>query len=271
MVKDTFWFKHDYDPTGDPKMQAMLGVHGAVGYGIYWRIAEMLHSDSNHKLPLKKYVFMALAKQMQTSVEQISTFINECINDFELYSSDDGYFWSNRVFKNIQNRQDISDKRAAAGKASAEKRKQQISTNVEQVGTNVEQNLTSANNKRRGEEIREENKEGEVFVSPEMFKIFKKHFPKYPHDQTTDYTACLTIANRIGEMKGFTQQQVIEDKKTEIFKSWEMIVTDYIVPSDWFSQRSLADIASTKEWQRLVQSINGKLNKQVSTKKGIHV
>ena len=58
MSKETFYFPHDYDPTGDPKMQALLGEFGGCGYGVFWRIIEMLHSDSSHKLPLKTiYIF----------------------------------------------------------------------------------------------------------------------------------------------------------------------------------------------------------------------
>lgn len=70
MAKETYYFSHDYDPTGDPKMQAMIGNYGGMGYGIFWRIVEMLHADDNHRLPLKKYIFQAIAKQMQANAEQ---------------------------------------------------------------------------------------------------------------------------------------------------------------------------------------------------------
>lgn len=119
MSKEAFYFTHDYESTNDPKIQALLGEFGAQGYGIYWRVVEMLHSDSNHKLPFKKYLFLAIAKQMLTSVEQIEAIIDQCINVFELFSSNDDFFWSNRVLRNFELRAQLSEKRAIAGRAGA--------------------------------------------------------------------------------------------------------------------------------------------------------
>ena len=87
MAKDTFWFPHDYEPTSDPKMQALVGQYKAEGYGLYWRIVEMLHSDERHKLPHKKYIFLAIAKQMQANADYIEEFVNDCISVFELFIS----------------------------------------------------------------------------------------------------------------------------------------------------------------------------------------
>ena len=96
------YFSHDYNTTLDPKIIALLGDYGAIGYGIYWRIVEMLHSENEHKLPLKEYIYKAIAKQMLTSVEQISTIINDCINVYELFIKEDDYFYSQRVNKNLK-------------------------------------------------------------------------------------------------------------------------------------------------------------------------
>lgn len=119
MSKDTFYFPHDYEPTSDPKIQALLGEFGAAGYGVFWRIIEMLHSDCQHKLPLKKYIYSALAKQMSTSVEQIETIINYCINVCELLQNKDDFIYSNRVNSNIDKRAQLIEKRSHAGKVSA--------------------------------------------------------------------------------------------------------------------------------------------------------
>lgn len=157
MAKDTYYFSHDYNPTSDPKIQALIGEYGAIGYGLYWRIVEMLHEDENHELELKKYIFLALAKQMLTSVEQVQAIVNDCINVYELFSSEDGLFWSERVKRNIDKRSDLSKKRSIAGKLSAKTRKtatsvEQVLTNAEQVLTSVEQNSTNLN---KGKEIKE--------------------------------------------------------------------------------------------------------------------
>ena len=153
MAKDSYYFQHDYDPLSDPKLNALVAEFGAVGYGIYWRIVEMLHSDAEHKLCHKRYVTIALAKQMSTSIEQIENVLEFAIDVCELFESDGSYFWSNRVLRNMDKRVSITEKRSKAGKISAQKRKN--STCVEQVPTCVEHISTK---ERKGKEIKD-NKE----------------------------------------------------------------------------------------------------------------
>lgn len=144
MAKETYYFSHDYDPLSDPKLLALVGEHGAAGYGIYWRIVEMLHSDDDHKLEHERYIYAAIAKQMSTSREEVESIISYSIEVCKLFVSDGSYFWSERVFRNMDKREEIRDKRRKAGLASAEARKgpttqqeiafdQQVSTPVEHV------------------------------------------------------------------------------------------------------------------------------------------
>ena len=163
------YFSHDYNATLDPKIIALLGDYGAVGYGIYWRIVEMLHAENEHKLPLKEYIYKALAKQMVTSVEQVSAIVRDCIDIYDLFIECDGCFYSKRVNDNIQKMEEIKEKRSKAGKISAENRKnstsvQQNLTSVQQNLTSVQQNLTQSNkikeNKRK--EIKENNNKEEI-------------------------------------------------------------------------------------------------------------
>lgn len=163
--KDVYYFSHDYNPTSDPKMLAFVGEYGAIGYGIYWRIVEMLHESQEHTLPLKNYIYSALAKQMLTSVEQVFKIVESCINEFELFDCNDEVFWCNRVLRNVEKRLDLIEKRKKAGDASAEARKllkeqKQNLTHVEQNVTHVEQNVTNLN---KGNEIKlNETKENNI-------------------------------------------------------------------------------------------------------------
>jgi Domain of unknown function (DUF4373) len=119
MAKNAYYFPHDFDPAGDPKMQAMLGSFGGMGYGIFWRIVEMLHADESHKLKLKKYIYEAIAKQMLTTPKQVEELIMYCIETAELFLTDGESIWSNRVFRNIDRRTSISEVRSEAGKRGA--------------------------------------------------------------------------------------------------------------------------------------------------------
>ena len=149
-MKETYYFSHDYNPTNDPKIICLIGNYGGLGYGVFWRIIEMLHQEEENKLPLKEYIYEAIAKQMLTSAEQIKAIIDDCLDKYELFSADEEFFWSDRVIRNIEKRQEISEKRSLAGKKSIEAK--QLKTNVKQVLTSVKQVLTK---ERKGKEIKE--------------------------------------------------------------------------------------------------------------------
>lgn len=176
MAKDTFYFQHDYEPLSDPKLLALVGEYGAAGYGIFWRIVEMLHSDESHRLGHEKYIYSAIAKQMSTPVEQVEEVINYAIEVCKLFVSDGESFWSERVYRNVEKREEIADKKRKAGLASAQARAEMAkkSTRVEHLLTPVEQNPTEGNKEkeRKEKEIKENNnKEGEG--KPETAKRFQ--------------------------------------------------------------------------------------------------
>ena len=129
----------------------------------------MLHEDELHKLPCKQYIYLALAKQLFTSVEQVSSIVDYCINVCELFQSDNIFFWSERVIRNISKRTEISNKRSRAGKISAESRKN--TTSVEHVSTNVEQNSTNGNKGKESKvkESKVNNIEENNIISADIF------------------------------------------------------------------------------------------------------
>jgi len=126
MSKETFYFQHDYEPTSDPKIQALLSEYGGLGYGVFWRIIEMLHSSECHRLELKDYVFTALANQMKGDVEQIKLIINYLIDPCELLMKDANNIWSTRVDRYFEWRRDISEKRSEAGRKGGQASAKQI-------------------------------------------------------------------------------------------------------------------------------------------------
>lgn len=138
-MKDKFYFSHDYEASNDPKVMAMVSEYGAAGYGLFWRIIEMLHADENHRLPLKPYIFLAIAKQMMTDAKQIESFVGDCCTLFELFVTDGQYFWSDRVLRNIEKRDEIREKRREAGQRGANAK--QMLANAKQTEANAQQNL----------------------------------------------------------------------------------------------------------------------------------
>lgn len=208
-MKDAYYFSHDYNPTNDPKIQALMGEFGGLGYGFYWRVVEMMHEDELHRLPLKQYIYLALAKQLATSVEQINSMVNYCISICELFKSDNDFFWSERVMRNINKRTELSNKRSKAGKMSAEMRKK--STCVEQLPTSVEQNPTK---ERKGKEIKgKENKEEENIRSEQKVPSTNTPFEKFNLWLKKEAPNVLKIKNQITEAQFDKLKQTYNSKQ----------------------------------------------------------
>lgn len=149
MAKDTYYFPHDLEPTSDPKIQAMLSIHGGLGYGVYWRIVEMLHSADGNILPVKNYTVVALAKQMLSTSEAILQIIDDCVS-FELLTRENGYIFCDRVNRNISKRAEIVEKRKEAGKRGGLAKAKQMLSNSQ---ADDKQNLPIKGNERKGKEL----------------------------------------------------------------------------------------------------------------------
>lgn len=169
MKKDTFYFSHDYSTTSDPKIQAFLSMFGASGYGVFWRIIEMLHEDQQKKLPLKKYIYIAIGFQLKIDPVEIEKMIHYLIDDCEILKSDDGHFYSERVLHNMEKRASVIEKRSLAGKKSAEKRAL-LSTRVEQNTNTVEQKPTK--------EIKENKSKSNKIEFDKLLVFFNDTFNK---------------------------------------------------------------------------------------------
>ncbi|SNR95976.1 protein of unknown function [Anaerovirgula multivorans] len=116
-MKEAYYFSHDSNARHDPKILAMRSVYGSEGYGWYWMIVELLREQENYKLKLNKHIYNALAMQMQCTAEQAQCYINDCINDFELFASDDNFLWSNSLLKRMQVKEQKSEKARKAAEA----------------------------------------------------------------------------------------------------------------------------------------------------------
>tara|TARA_R110000764_G_scaffold36200_3_gene80899 strand:+ start:3875 stop:4603 length:729 start_codon:yes stop_codon:yes gene_type:complete len=132
MKKETYYFSHDYSCINDPKIQALIGKFGASGYGIFWRIVEMLHENSEHKIELKPYVLDAIASLFKEDVKLIKSVLDYSINICELFQKDENFIYSQRVLDNLDKRDAIKKARSEAGKRSALARSQQKLTSVKQ-------------------------------------------------------------------------------------------------------------------------------------------
>ena len=96
------------------------------------------------------------------------------------------YFFSKRILENIEKRKDISEKRAKAGRISAEKRKKSTSVGIN--STSVGENPTKSNKgKERKEKERKEKEMGDTNVSMSD--------AEHPTQERIDYKALISFFN----------------------------------------------------------------------------
>ena len=161
-MKESYYFQHDYEPTSDPKISALLAEYGAEGYGIYWRIVEMLHSNPDHKIPKKKYIYLALAKQLLTNditnANKIEFVITYATDVCELFLPDPDFIISARVLKNFEKREAISEKRSIAGRAGMQARYGKDNKAITKANKRITNGQQTYNKSNKGKDIKE--KEG---------------------------------------------------------------------------------------------------------------
>lgn len=93
MGKDALSFNHYSNTRYSIEMRVLRKHYGSTGYGLYWVIIEILAETATHQLALNEAIFEAIATETDLPKEYVSSFINDCINRFRLFSSDSTYFW----------------------------------------------------------------------------------------------------------------------------------------------------------------------------------
>jgi hypothetical protein len=94
MIKDARYFTHDSNARTDHKIIALLKKYKVEGYGRFWIIIETMRDSQGYRIKEKKYVYDALAEQMQCTTQEVKDFIKDCIEEFELFVQEDGFFYS---------------------------------------------------------------------------------------------------------------------------------------------------------------------------------
>lgn len=90
-------------------------------------------------------------------------------------------------------------------------------------------------------------------IAVNMVQVFKTHFPEYPVDQKLDFTACLEIAYKIADSKGWPKESVVNGKMQAVTDEWSKLVV-FALGDKWYCTRAISDL--NKEFQRLTQSAN---------------
>lgn len=103
MSKDAYYFPHDSNARHDPKITEMISVYGMAGYAWYWVIIEMLREQEGYRYSFeRKYALNAMAREMQCSVDEAERYIEDCVEEFELFALEDKMPWCPSLDKRMQ-------------------------------------------------------------------------------------------------------------------------------------------------------------------------
>jgi hypothetical protein len=112
---DVYWFKHDANARRDQKILEMRSVYGSEGYGWWWMLLELMREATDYKLKLTgKYAISTLAKELDADPDRLKQFIDDCINEFDLFQADDRYFWSPSLLRRMKSYDEVVNKRREA-------------------------------------------------------------------------------------------------------------------------------------------------------------
>ena len=111
------YLPHDLDAVTDDKIVEMLGALDWYGYGLYWRLLELLYTRTDHRLTCN---YKGLSKIIGCDADTLQRLITE----FGLFTiADDGsQFWSERVLAHSESMESGRQSKADAGRKGAAKR-----------------------------------------------------------------------------------------------------------------------------------------------------
>lgn len=114
------FFPHDTNAAQDMKIECLLDGWGMAGYGMWWRLCEMLGATDGHRIEVgNPRVAKVIARNlMLPGVEELDEFVQELV-DLELVELRDGFISSHRMDRNAEY---FGKKRAAARKGGRARR-----------------------------------------------------------------------------------------------------------------------------------------------------
>ena len=108
----------------------MRCVYGAEGYGWYWMLVEMMRDQADYRLRIDgKHSAKIYADELGSTKERITQFIKDCVSPeeedgFALFDTDGTHFWSESLLRRMQQREEIREKRAEAGRKGGSSKSQ---------------------------------------------------------------------------------------------------------------------------------------------------
>lgn len=180
--KDAYFFSHDCNARNDPKILALRSVYGAEGYGVYFMLIEILREQPEYKLAVNKYIWSALAMQMQVEPSHLEQIITDCCtefceNDSTLLVNDGKYLYSASLLRRMGKVDDISKLRQEAARKRWENKPCKDSGKPDKCSGNASAKQNDANKRKEKQSKEKQSKADEKKTKQNIFADFAEGDP----------------------------------------------------------------------------------------------
>lgn len=149
--KDAYYFSHDANARNDERIISLRMMHGWEGYGLYWAIIEMLRDANAYELETD-YNRIAFALNSDKEI------IDSIISCFELFKSNQDFFWSESLKRRMEIRDSKSQKARDSARARWDKRERNANALDTQCDGNAIKGKESKGKEKKVNKIKEEEK-----------------------------------------------------------------------------------------------------------------
>jgi hypothetical protein len=108
--KDAHYIRHDYNASSDPKLINVRRDHGTAGYGTYWLLVEWLRQQKDGRVKLENVTAFIFNSQTDKTITEA------IINDYELFTIDNGYVFNERLNRDTESYNAMKTKQIEGGR-----------------------------------------------------------------------------------------------------------------------------------------------------------
>ena len=145
------FFKHQVNALDDEKLFKLFRKEGMAGYGVWWRLLEMLGGVKEHRLQ-RDYEDIAF-KMYHPDLTEL---IKRVVEDYGLFKTNKDYFWNSSFMAQMEDLNARYQKRAAAGSKGGKRKAELKQSQSNAVAMLPENNSNATIDKIREEESRKE-------------------------------------------------------------------------------------------------------------------
>ena len=132
-MKDTIYFRHDFNAHSDPKIKKLRMRHGLEGYGFYWYVIELSRAEADGKLQVKELAEV-LAFDLNLDLDKVKAMLKTMLESELLVhegKGDDAKVYSPRLLRDIDHMHEHREKNRENGKKGGRPKTQTKPTGFE--------------------------------------------------------------------------------------------------------------------------------------------